>query len=124
MTCPFCERVAAGAVETATNRCAAFDDAYPLSAGHALVIPKRHVARLDELERDEYLELWSLVDRVRRSLAHADGFNVGVNDGESAGQTVSHVHVHVIPRRAGDAEDPRGGIRWVLPDRAAYWDGV
>ncbi len=51
-----------------------------------------------------------------------DGFNIGVNDGEAAGQTVGHAHIHVIPRYAGDVPDPRGGIRWVIPDRAPYWD--
>lgn len=63
--------------------------------------------------------------RVRAQLAAelgVDDFNVGVNDGEAAGQTIAHAHVHVIPRREGDVEDPRGGIRWVRPDRAAYWN--
>ena len=68
--------------------------------------------------------MWRLVDRVRASLAaelDPDGFNVGVNDGAAAGQTVAHAHVHVIPRFEGDVADPRGGVRWVVPDRARYW---
>jgi len=70
-------------------------------------------------------DVWRLVSHVREELEsefHPDGFNIGVNDGESAGQTVPHVHVHVIPRFKGDVPDPRGGIRWVVPENAPYWD--
>jgi diadenosine tetraphosphate (Ap4A) HIT family hydrolase len=55
---------------------------------------------------------------------HPDGFNIGINDGEAAGQTVLHAHVHVIPRYHGDAADPRGGVRWVIPQKAAYWEAL
>ena len=69
-------------------------------------------------------DVWRLVSHVRKELEsefHPDGFNIGVNDGEAAGQTLPHVHVHVIPRFSGDVPDPRGGIRWVVPDKAPYW---
>ena len=70
--------------------------------------------------------MWALVAQVRAVLLaelRPDGFNVGLNDGPAAGQTVMHAHVHVIPRRHGDVADPRGGVRWVVPDKAAYWAG-
>ena len=61
--------------------------------------------------------------RAALSLSHrADGFNIGVNDGAAAGQTIEHAHIHVIPRYDGDVADPRGGVRWVVPDRAPYWE--
>jgi len=102
----------------------AFYDAFPVSEGHALVIPKRHVASIFELPLEELVTLWSQVTTVRSALTdkfRPDGFNIGVNDGFAAGQTVPHAHIHVIPRRKGDAADPRGGIRWVFPDKAKYW---
>ncbi len=123
-TCPFCERAAAGAVFAANATAVALPDAYPLAAGHTLVCPRRHVSDLFALDEDEWSGVWSLVRDVQRRLVggvDADGWNVGVNAGPAAGQTVEHAHVHLIPRRAGDVVDPRGGVRWVLPDRADYW---
>jgi len=67
----------------------------------------------------------SLIDDVKLDIEQSqspDGYNIGINDGEIAGQTVMHVHLHVIPRRAGDVTDPRGGIRWILPTKAPYWN--
>ena len=96
-----------------------------MAAGHTLVVPRRHVASVFDLAPEEYAALWALVAAVRARLAAstgADGFTIGVNDGVAAGQTVGHAHVHVIPRRAGDVGDPRGGVRWVLPERAGYWN--
>lgn len=99
-----------------------FLDGYPLNPGHTLVIPKRHVARIESLPPFEAIDLWLLVDRVARTLAPTcDGVNIGVNSGPAAGQTVGHLHVHVIPRFDGDTADPRGGVRWVIPERANYW---
>jgi diadenosine tetraphosphate (Ap4A) HIT family hydrolase len=89
-----------------------------------LVAPCRHVDRLEELKLSEWLELFSLVRDVARELARlpgVDGVNVGVNSGWAAGQTIDHAHVHVIPRRSGDVPDPRGGVRWVIPEHANYW---
>src|SRR5690606_37783412 len=99
-------------------------DAFPVSPGHALIVPRRHVASWSSLASQEKAALLELVDKVRELLdeRHApDGYNVGLNDGIAAGQTVMHVHVHVIPRYTGDAPDPRGGVRYVLPLKAAYW---
>jgi diadenosine tetraphosphate (Ap4A) HIT family hydrolase len=87
-------------------------------------VSRRHVADLFDLSVDEQSALWALLPIVKRALdkQHSPaGYNVGVNVGATAGQTVGHVHVHVIPRYEGDAADPRGGVRWVLPKRADYW---
>ena len=87
-------------------------------------MPRRHVASWSELRADEKAALTAGLDAVRalideRYQPHA--YNVGYNDGDAAGQTIPHFHVHVIPRYQGDVPDPRGGVRWVLPDKAAYW---
>jgi diadenosine tetraphosphate (Ap4A) HIT family hydrolase len=122
--CPFCERAAAGGAEFGNVHALAFPDGFPVSPGHTLVIPRRHCEGLFDLSADEYAAVWQLAREVREALherLRPDGFNVGANDGWAAGQTVQHAHVHVIPRFYGDVADPRGGIRWVMPDRAAYW---
>jgi diadenosine tetraphosphate (Ap4A) HIT family hydrolase len=121
--CPFCQ--GEGPRVTLENEAAlAFPDAFPVAEGHTLVVPRRHVAGLFDLPGEELAALWRLVALVRRRLVgelRPDGFNVGVNDGPAAGQTVPHAHVHVIPRRTGDVADPRGGVRWVVPAKARYW---
>ena len=99
-------------------------DGFPISTGHTLIIPKRHVGSWFECTLPEQQSLMGLMARARDRLisAHApDGFNIGINDGAAAGQTVPHLHVHLIPRYAGDREDPRGGIRWIMPNKADYW---
>jgi diadenosine tetraphosphate (Ap4A) HIT family hydrolase len=124
--CPFCERIATGAVERSSLSAAAFPDGFPLAPGHMLIVPRRHEASFFALSREEQDDLWRLVAQIRDDLQAGlspNGFNIGINDGEAAGQTVDHAHVHVIPRFDGDVPDPRGGIRWVLPDKAPYWDG-
>lgn len=101
-------------------------DKYPVSPGHSLIIVKRGVARFHELSDDERSRLMQWVDWCINHLQNAleprpDGFNVGLNDGAAAGQTVGQLHIHVIPRFAGDVSDPRGGVRWVIPEKARYW---
>jgi diadenosine tetraphosphate (Ap4A) HIT family hydrolase len=108
-----------------TEHIVAFRDRFPVAEGHMLVVPRRHVNSVFDLTRAEFGSLWQVVTEVREWLRRElqpNGFTIGVNDGEAAGQTVTHAHVHVIPRRAGDVLDPRGGIRWVLPERACYWE--
>ena len=121
--CPFCTLPPAGRwIENATA--VALEDRYPISPGHTLVVPRRHVESVFDLAPAEMLDLGALVMEARRRLNEAlkpDGFNVGVNDGLGAGQTVMHAHVHVVPRFRGDVPDPRGGVRWVLPEKARYW---
>jgi diadenosine tetraphosphate (Ap4A) HIT family hydrolase len=121
--CPFCGVETARAAWSSPLALAVWD-LYPISLGHALVVPRRHVALWSELTPDEKAALTAGVDAVRalideRYQPHA--YNVGYNDGDAAGQTIPHFHVHVIPRYQGDVPDPRGGVRWVLPDKAAYW---
>lgn len=95
-----------------------------MTEGHALVAPRRHVSSIYELSAPEQRELWEIVAKVRALLMERfqiDSVNVGVNDGLAAGQTIEHAHVHVIPRRLGDVPDPRGGVRWIVSDKARYW---
>jgi diadenosine tetraphosphate (Ap4A) HIT family hydrolase len=103
---------------------AAIADSFPVAKGHVLVIPRRHVESYFEFTETEVTDAWRLLNLLRQRLTseHPDiqGFNVGVNDGDAAGQTISHAHIHLIPRRRGDAPDPRGGVRGVIPDRMAY----
>jgi len=92
----------------------AFFDKFPVNEGHVLIIPKRHVASLFDATREEIMDIWSLLGNVKEMLDkrfHPDGYNVGINVGAAAGQTVFHMHVHVIPRYQGDVPDPRGGVR-------------
>lgn len=99
-------------------------DMYPVTPGHSLVVLKRHVESFFETTPAEREAILSLLDRARehaREHHAASGYNIGINDGIAAGQAVHHVHVHLIPRFTGDSEDPRGGVRRVLPDKAHYW---
>lgn len=98
-------------------------DGYPVSPGHTLLIPNRHVADWFELSGEEVADLLSAAHHAKGVLdseLHPDGYNLGVNAGVAAGQTVMHVHLHLIPRFAGDTPDPRGGIRNCVPHRGHY----
>lgn len=121
--CPFCtlpgERIVVANLHGVVIR-----DAFPVSPGHTLVIPRRHMASFFELEPGERDALFALLDEAKRHLDRElkpVAYNIGINDGPAAGQTVPHLHIHLIPRYAGDRPDPRGGIRWVFPDKADYW---
>lgn len=101
-------------------------DKYPVSPGHSLIIAKRTVSRFRSLTDEEKSRLtrwidWALAYLEETLDPRADGFNVGLNDGPAAGQTVAQFHVHVIPRYRGDVPDPRGGVRFVIPEKARYW---
>lgn len=98
-------------------------DKYPVNPGHLLIIPKRHVADFFHTTEAEKTALLSLLDEAKLYLdgKHAPaGYNVGINVGEVAGQTIMHVHLHLIPRYQGDTENPRGGVRGVIPSRQSY----
>ena len=123
--CPFCD-VGEHLMVAANALAFAIRDASPVSPGHSLIIPRRHVQTFFDCSAGERAAMMALLDEVREGLArdHApDGFNLGLNDGVAAGQTVMHVHLHLMPRYRGDRADPRGGVRWIFPDRAAYWAG-
>jgi len=107
-----------------TRQCVAFLDTTPVSKGHTLVVAKMVTASLFDLPVEAQTELWETVRPVREILIERfkpDGFNIGVNDGTAAGQTVAHAHVHILPRYLHDVPDPRGGIRWIIPPKARYW---
>jgi len=100
-------------------------DSYPVSKGHTLIIPRRHVASFFETTEEERHAMLKLLDEVKALLDSEhkpDGYNIGINNGPAAGQTVMHLHMHLIPRYAGDRPDPRGGVRWIIPEKAAYWE--
>jgi diadenosine tetraphosphate (Ap4A) HIT family hydrolase len=119
---PFLARPASDHV--ASNALAfALRDGFPVSPGHTLIVPRRLVATWFDATREEQLAILELVDAVKRSLdreLHPDGYNVGFNAGAAAGQTVMHLHLHVIPRFVGDVPDPRGGVRHVIPGKGNY----
>ena len=120
--CPFCAP-ADIAVVAESALVFAFRDRYPVSPGHTLIVTRRHVPNFFSCTPKERAALLELVDRVKADLdreLHPDAYNVGFNAGEAAGQTVMHVHLHVIPRFHGDVEDPRGGVRYVVPAKANY----
>jgi diadenosine tetraphosphate (Ap4A) HIT family hydrolase len=120
--CPLCgvaaDRVVAESEATITVR-----DQYPVSPGHTLVVPKRHIDSIFDVTGEEQAEIVAAVRDAKHALDEEfapDGFNIGVNAGAAAGQTVMHAHVHVIPRFKGDAADPRGGIRHCVPGKGYY----
>ncbi|UUY07678.1 HIT family protein [Pseudomonas sp. J452] len=99
-------------------------DGYPISPGHSLIIPKRHVGSFFEATPEERAALLTLLDEARSNVEkeyQPDGYNIGINDSAAAGQTVPHLHIHLIPRFHGDMKDPRGGVRWIIPAKADYW---
>ncbi len=125
MNCPFCTLPADRIVDENKHALWIYDG-FPVSSGHSLIIPKRHVGSFFDATQEERLSMFELLDKAKLAVAeahHPDGFNIGINDGVAAGQTVPHLHLHLIPRFAGDVNDPRGGIRWVIPEKADYWSG-
>ena len=121
--CPFCPPFDRETIET-NELAVALRDSFPVTRGHTLVVPRRHVASFFELTVEERVAMLELVDRAKAVLdgeCAPDGYNIGINDGVAAGQTVMHVHLHLMPRYKGDADDPRGGVRWIIPRKAAYW---
>ena len=108
-------------VETATIF--SFYDKFPVSEGHALIVPKRLVANYFELTLKEQTACWIVANKVKTILQekyNPEGFNIGINVNEAAGQTIWHSHIHIIPRYDGDVENPRGGIRRVIPGKKLY----
>lgn len=120
--CPFCNLKESDAL-LSSELAVAFFDGYPVNPGHVLVIPRRHEANFFDLTEEERIDIFRLVDKVRELIAERytpDGFNVGVNVGAAAGQTIFHAHVHLIPRYKGDVPQPRGGVRGVIPEKQQY----
>ena len=121
--CPFCKLSPKVELVCETATAVALFDGYPVSKGHTLIIPKRHVANYFDLTDEEQQDLWHMVNHCKTILEkrfHPDGFNVGINVNQAAGQSVFHVHIHLIPRYKGDVENPKGGVRGVIPKKQSY----
>jgi diadenosine tetraphosphate (Ap4A) HIT family hydrolase len=122
-TCPFCE-LPEDRIIMREGPCVAVLDQYPVAEGHTLIIPTRHVSSFCDLEQGEWAAILDLAKRLSCGLSADDpsieSFNIGINDGPAAGQTIPHLHVHLIPRRTGDVEQPRGGVRGVIPCKRDY----
>jgi diadenosine tetraphosphate (Ap4A) HIT family hydrolase len=99
-------------------------DGFPVTKGHTLIIPKRHFSDYFEITKEELISIHNLLNIRRKQLSSEDttieGFNIGINSGEVAGQTIFHLHVHLIPRRKNDTKNPKGGVRGVIPDKMSY----
>jgi diadenosine tetraphosphate (Ap4A) HIT family hydrolase len=123
MTCPFCTLPAHRIID-ANEHGIVVRDGFPVSKGHTLIIPKRHVGSFFEIADEERTDLLVLLNKAKVVIQgefNPDGYNIGINDGPAAGQTVPHLHMHLIPRYKGDRNDPRGGVRWIIPEKADYW---
>ncbi len=121
--CPFCNLNQDRKIIADSDLAFAIFDKYPVSPGHVLIIPKKHCNNFFDLNHAEQSTCLILLNQVKKILDadyKPNGFNVGINIGEFAGQTISHVHIHLIPRYQGDIDDPRGGVRSVIPEKKVY----
>lgn len=121
--CPFCNPDSERELIVESATAYAIYDKYPVNNGHALIIPKRHCANYFELSFREQAACMFMLNKVKDIISdkyQPDGFNIGINVGEKAGQTINHVHIHLIPRYDGDVDDPRGGVRGVIPTKRNY----
>jgi ATP adenylyltransferase len=122
--CPFCGEGVEGGIIKEHGTAIAIRDRYPVTEDHTLVLPRRHTPDFFTMMPQERRDAEALILWLKEDILETDhsvvGFNIGVNCGEPAGQTIMHAHVHLIPRRLGDTPNPRGGVRGVIPDRMAY----
>ena len=122
--CIFCKKINCKVLEERKYFFIIRDTAYPVTEHHTLIISNRHVSNFFELDGEENKELSIILKNQKEELQNLDktitGFNVGVNIGKDAGQSIMHCHIHLIPRRKGDVEDPRGGVRAVIPEKQKY----
>lgn len=121
--CPFCRGSTGHQLIYETDDFIAIYDRFPVSPGHALVIPRRHCTNYFELTQSEQENCWKVVNETKKILDvefSPDGYNLGINVGQVAGQTIPHVHIHLIPRYHGDMPDPEGGVRGVIPEKRKY----
>lgn len=122
--CIFCRWVSQGRALETCGTMAAFADGYPVTEGHLLIVPRRHTRDGFAMTDQEVLDSTALIRKLSRQIQKADpsvsGFNIGMNIGEAAGQTVWHAHIHLIPRRHGDSDNPKGGIRGVIDGKRCY----
>lgn len=124
MECPFCTKEIDAKIIAECGSVFAVEDAYPVAKGHVLVLPRRHTPDFFSMTSEEWKDAEDLLRELRERALSEDatitGFNVGMNCGISAGQTILHAHIHLIPRRDGDTPHPRGGVRGVIPDKMSY----
>lgn len=121
--CPFCQLAPQVEVIAQNDLCISFFDCFPVSPGHALIIPKRHEASYFDLTDNERSAMTQMMLDVKKLLDerfHPDGYNIGINVGEHAGQSIFHCHMHLIPRYKGDVPNPKGGVRGVIPSKQKY----
>ena len=122
--CIFCNKTNCKVISSTKNFFIIRDTAYPVTKHHTLIITNRHVADFFDLTKEEMTELDEILKNQKVQLKNLDeeisGFNVGVNIGKDAGQSIMHCHLHLIPRRKGDVKDPRGGVRGVIPEKQKY----
>ena len=124
ISCPFCKPNKIKSL-LESNHFLIVGDLHPISIGHLLIITKRHVKSFFETTKEEKIALLNGIEQAKALIdkeLSPDGYNIGINDGEAAGQTIEHLHIHLIPRYKGDSPDPRGGIRWIFPEKAKYWE--
>lgn len=124
ISCPFCKPNKIKPL-LESNHFLIVGDLHPISIGHLLIITKRHVESFFETTKEEKIALLNGIEQAKALIdkeLSPDGYNIGINDGEAAGQTIEHLHIHLIPRYKGDSPDPRGGIRWIFPEKAKYWE--
>ena len=123
MDCPFCEMPKARIVFE-TSSFYVVEDAYPVTSYHSLIITHDHHLTFSIMSEFQQIEFASCINKIKAKISSMDpsvtGFNIGINEGQDAGQTVMHFHCHVIPRRNGDMLDPRGGVRGVIPNKQKY----
>lgn len=123
MSCYFCECLKNGDYFMENELAYARYDGFPVSKGHLEVIPKRHIETWWDATKEEREAIMALLDEAKKEVDekyHPDGYNIGMNLGEAAGQSIMHLHVHLIPRYNGDVENPRGGVRGVIPGKQNY----
>ena len=122
--CIFCNKTKCEVISSTKHFFIIRDTAYPVTKHHTLIITNRHVEDFFELTKEEMVELDEVLKKQKEELKKIDkeisAFNVGVNIGKDAGQSIMHCHLHLIPRRKGDVEDPRGGVRGVIPEKQKY----
>lgn len=122
LNCIFCN-IEKDRIVTENETAYAIYDGFPVNKGHMLIIPKKHIKDYFETSEQDKTGLWKLVDECKEIVDkkfNPDGYNIGINCGQAAGQTVMHLHIHLIPRYIGDIENPRGGVRGVIPDKRIY----
>ncbi|WP_439135686.1 HIT family protein [Pseudomaricurvus sp.] len=129
-TCPFCgihQTPDDSRLLQSNEHAFLIRDGYPVSEGHSLIIPRRHTGSFFDLTPAEQEAMFALLEQAKVDLDNTlrpAGYNIGINEGAAAGQTVPHCHMHLIPRYDEPGKDPRGGVRWVVPEKADYWSGL